>query len=178
MKNVRFSVGDLRGWIPTILKKFAYIPPVMLSVVWCVSCDGLFVTATGELSVSIAQEMVFSEKDNASLSDGSKNLFPDKDDFILDIKNSGGKSIYYGRFGDSPEKFDLKPGSYTIGAKSCEFSKPEYERPQFGDTQVVVVKEHQAANVRLLCHQLNSGLRLVADESLQESFPDGQIVLS
>ena len=104
MKNVRFSVGDLRGWIPTILKKFAYIPPVMLSVVWCVSCDGLFMTETGELSVSIAQEMVFSEKDNAALSDGAKNLFPDKDDFILDIKNSGGKSIYYGRFGDSPEK--------------------------------------------------------------------------
>lgn len=178
MKNVRFSVGDLRGWITTILKKFAYIPPVMLSVVCSVSCDGFFMTATGELSVSIAQEMVFSEKDNASLSDGAKNLFPDKDDFILDIKNSGGKSIYYGRFGDSPEKFDLKPGSYTIGAKSCEFSKPEYERPQFGDTQVVVVKEHQAANVRLLCHQLNSGLRLVSDESLQESFPDGQFVLS
>lgn len=33
MKNVRFSVGDLRGWIPTILKKFAYIPLVILSVV-------------------------------------------------------------------------------------------------------------------------------------------------
>lgn len=38
MKNVRFSVGDLRGWIPTILKKFAYIPPVILTVILSVVC--------------------------------------------------------------------------------------------------------------------------------------------
>ncbi len=43
---------------------------------------------------------------------------PDTNDFILDIRNSGGKSIYSGYYGDSPETLSVPAGNYTVSVKS------------------------------------------------------------
>ncbi|HAZ74770.1 MAG TPA: hypothetical protein DCW53_05735 [Rikenellaceae bacterium] len=176
MKSFRFSARGLRGGFPAIGGIFACMAVLMIMMSLWSSCSGLFVTPSCSLTVSVADDALYSSFTGLpSLTDAA---IPDKDDFILDVKSASGKSVYYGRFGDSPERFDLKPGSYIVSAKSREFVKPEYDTPQFGDTQVVMIKENQSASVRLLCRQVNGGLRLVTDGSFRDSFPDGKFVLA
>ena len=85
---------------------------------------------------------------------------PDTSDFILTVKNSKGTVIYEGAFGDSPETMSLNPGSYTVSIISEEFRTPAFSSPQFGDEQCVVVSSGTLTQVRLLCTQINSGIRL------------------
>ena len=40
--------------------------------------------------------------------------FPDTDAFILRVVNSAGEILYDGKYGDSPEKMLVNPGSYTV----------------------------------------------------------------
>lgn len=88
---------------------------------------------------------------------------PDTSDFILTVKNSKGTVMYEGAFGDSPEDLSLKPGSYTVSVVSEEFRKPAFSAPQFGDEQCVVVSSNDVVDVRLVCTQINCGIRLKID---------------
>ncbi len=103
---------------------------------------------------------------------------PDTNDFILDIRNSGGKSIYSGYYGDSPETLSVPAGNYTVSVKSGEFSRPQFSRPQFGDEQCVVVPAEGVVNVKLECRQINSGIRLRISPDFLTVFPDGVLFLS
>ena len=102
---------------------------------------------------------------------------PDTSDFILTVKNSKGTVVYEGAFGDSPEAMSLKPGSYTVSIVSEEFSRPAFSSPQFGDEQCVVVTSDAVVNVRLLCTQINSGIRLLIDSRFLDEYPDGAFLL-
>ena len=100
---------------------------------------------------------------------------PDTDSFILTVTNSANTILYRGPYGDSPESMLVNPGSYTVRAVSREFEKPEFEAPQFGDEQVVVVNAGANTDVLLDCAQMNCGLRLRIDPALGEVYPDGSL---
>ena len=102
---------------------------------------------------------------------------PDTSDFILTVKNSKGTVMYEGPFGDSPEAMSLKPGSYTVSIISEEFRKPAFSSPQFGDEQCVVITSDAVADVKLLCTQMNSGIRLLIDSGFLDEYPDGAFLL-
>lgn len=103
---------------------------------------------------------------------------PDTDSFKLKVTNSSGEILYEGNYGDSPESMLVNPGSYTVRAVSREFSTPEFEAPQFGDEQVVVVKAGATTKAVLECVQLNCGLRLRIDPDLGEMYAGATIAVT
>lgn len=103
--------------------------------------------------------------------------FPDTSDFILYVADSDGEVIYEGKYGDSPEVMNLAAGSYVVRAVSCEFRKPAFSLPQFGDEQCVVVPEGGVVNLRLLCRQMNAGVRLKVASGFLASFPSSALLL-
>ena len=102
---------------------------------------------------------------------------PDTNDFILTILDSGGKELYNGKYGDSPESLSLPSGSYSVSAISSEFKAPKFSAPQYGDRQVVVVSSGQDCSVELICRQLNAGVKLNISSSFLTSYPNGSLIL-
>ena len=108
----------------------------------------------------------------------SRESVPDTSDFLLNIKDASGRVVYDGSFGACPEKLDVPAGSYTIRAVSSEFVKPAFSAPQYGGEVCVIVPSGGAADVKLSCSQLNSGVVLDVDESFLSGCPDGALFLS
>ena len=102
---------------------------------------------------------------------------PDTSDFILSVTDSKGKVIYNGLYGNCPESLKVTSGSYVVKAVSCEFEEPEFSAPQYGDEQCVVVPEGQTADVKLVCRQMNSGVRLRIGKEFLTECPDGVLFL-
>lgn len=102
---------------------------------------------------------------------------PDTSDFLLTVTGADGNVVYDGAYGASPVAMMVEPGSYTVNVRSCDFVRPAFSVPQFGDEQCVVVPTGGVANVRLTCRQLNSGVRLDIDESFLTGCPDGLLFL-
>ena len=103
---------------------------------------------------------------------------PDTDSFILTVMNSANTILYKGYYGDSPESMLVNPGSYTVRAVSREFEEPEFDAPQFGDEQVVVVKAGTDTDVLLDCAQMNCGLRLRIDPNFGTAYPEGSLTVT
>lgn len=103
---------------------------------------------------------------------------PDTSDFILTVSNASGSIIYEGPYGDSPESMMVKTGSYTVSVISENFSKPTFSKPQYGDDQCVVVPSGGVANVKLICRQMNCGVRLDIDHEFLSACPDGVLFLA
>lgn len=117
----------------------------------------------------------------ASVSDGMTRVLselPDTSEFILTVCDQDGNSIYSGPYGDSPESIMVKQGNYTVKVVSQSFDKPAFSTPQFGDEQCVVISAGEVANVRLLCRQLNCGIRLNIDRKFLTLCPDGVLFLT
>ncbi len=137
-----------------------------------VSCEMLGLPSAdkqGELRISFAKEQESLTRAGLAI--------PDTSDFLLTVRNSGGKIIYDGKYGDSPESLALEPDSYTVTVISEEFSKPAFSSPQFGDEQCVVVPSGKSINVRLVCRQTNSGVRLKVDSGFLDEYPNGVLML-
>ncbi|MGM9752670.1 MAG: DUF6359 domain-containing protein [Candidatus Cryptobacteroides sp.] len=134
------------------------------------SCDTSFGSGPdGSLLVHFVENGTFPTKIYGDAVDTNK--------FILSIADSKGASVYYGSFGAAPEKIIAAPGTYTITAKSCEFTTPEFDCPQYGDTQVAVVSAGKECRVLLNCDQLNSGVRLKVDPAFLSEYPQGVLFL-
>lgn len=99
----------------------------------------------------------------------------DTNSFILNISDSDGGLIYSGKYGDSPESFDLKPGSYNVRAVSCEFSSPAFSSPQYGDEQCVVVPPGEVIGVRLNCTMRNCGIALNVASGFLTRYPKSSL---
>ncbi len=123
----------------------------------------------GELRISFAQGQESLTRAGLSI--------PDTSDFLLTIKDSRGKVVYDGKYGDSPEAISLDAGSYTVAVISEEFSRPAFSSPQFGDEQCVVVPAGKSVDLRLVCTQINSGVRLKIDSGFLDAYPDGVLML-
>ena len=101
----------------------------------------------------------------------------DTDNYILSLSSSEGKNVYHGLWGECPREFELSPGSYSISLLSDVFKEPCYDCPQFGDNRSVTLSEGQVSEVVLVVGQLNSGLRLLADERFVARYREGALFL-
>lgn len=102
---------------------------------------------------------------------------PDTSAFILRIADAGGNVIYNGNYGDCPESLDVSPGSYNVRVVSSEFKRPAFDAPQFGDEQCVLVPENGVGHVRLLCKQINAGVRLKISPGFLTQCPQSVLFL-
>lgn len=98
---------------------------------------------------------------------------PDTSEFILTVIDSKGKSIYNGKYGDSPASILVSPGTYNVSVRSGEFKAPKFSAPLFGDDQCVVVPSGGVEVVSLTCGQVNSGVKLKIASNFLTSYPDG-----
>ena len=149
-----------------ILRIFGFLLPVFMA------CDMLGDgpdSKKGELRVAFGD--LPSEETRAAME------MPDTNDFLLRVADSDGNVIYEGTYNNAPESVIVKEGSYTIKALSREFTKPEFSAPQYGDEQVVVVKADETVSVKLICSQVNSGVRLKISPEFLVVYPDAALVL-
>lgn len=98
---------------------------------------------------------------------------PDTNDFILKVADSSGRLLYEGSYGDSPELLEVEGGTYSVTLRSGPFTRPEFASPQYGDDREVEVKSGESVHVKLVCRQVNSGVRLKIDPSFLTYCPDG-----
>ena len=135
------------------------------------SCQMLGVPAAdsekGELRISFVDE---------SFTKAVEEI-PDTSDFLLTVSGPDGAVIYDGPYGDSPESMMVDAGSYTVFVRSCDFVKPAFSSPQYGDEQCVVVPSGGVSDVKLTCVQMNAGVRLKIDDSFLRNCPDAVLFL-
>ena len=124
---------------------------------------------TGELCISFSADAGLMTKSHPDL--------PDTNDFILTIRKSDGGLIYNGTFGDCPERLEVLPGTYIIRTESGIFSKPAFDSPQFGDEQCVIVPTGGRVNAKLVCTQINAGIRLTISKEFLTECPTGILFL-
>lgn len=122
---------------------------------------------TGTIQISIGERFLA----------GTRGGMPDVNEFILEVTDSKGGTIYDGPYCDSPDLIEVPAGSYTVSVLSCSDGGPAFDSPQFGDTQVIVVPAGQNVAVQMICTQLNSGLKLSLQKSFVEAFPEGKLML-
>lgn len=134
-------------------------------------CEMLGTRKSGECELRIA---FASEQDGLTR---AVSDIPDTSDFLLEVTDSKGKTVYKGQYGDCPEVLAVSSGSYVVKAVSSEFEKPEFSAPQYGDEQCVVVPDGGVANVKLLCTQMNSGVKLRIARNFLTECPDGVLFL-
>ena len=103
---------------------------------------------------------------------------PDTNDFILSVKDSGGKILYEGAYGDSPERLEVDEGSYQVSIVSTIFTQPAFDKPLYGDEQLVVVRSGESVTVHLACTLQNSGVRLRTASEFLTTHPDGTLYVS
>ena len=133
------------------------------------ACDDFGVTeGQGELRWIIEGDGVFTR---------ASAEVPDSNDFILKVSDSKGSILYDGAYGNSPEFLLVDAGSYTVSIRSTDFTAPGFDKPQYGDEQVVVVKAGASVTVRLSCTLQNAGVRLNIAPDFLISFPDGVLFL-
>lgn len=155
------------------------LPDVVSLVVSCFfvtvvfqSCEALGLGSLkpkGELRVSFAGGQEILTRSGLEI--------PDTSDFILTVTDSKGRTLYDGLYGSSPESFEVDAGSYVVRVLSCQFSKPAFSVPQFGDEQCVVIPSGKTMNVKLVCRQMNSGVRLRIDSGFLDAYPKGVLLL-
>lgn len=121
----------------------------------------------GELRVSFAHGAV------------TRNVseIPDTGEFILSITDSKGGTVYSGKYEACPEVLEVPSGNYMVKVLSHEFKKPAFSSPQFGDEQCVSVPAGGVADVRLMCEQVNCGVRLDVSPDFLTAYPDGVLFL-
>ena len=145
----RFGIRSRIIWLAAIVQ-------------WCMLCAGCSLlgeedSAVGVLRLSFGESTEFSTKAIEPL--------PDTSDFLLNITDASGRVVFNGKFGDCPEKMEVSAGSYIVRARSEEFDKPAFAKPQYGDEVCVIVPSGGLADVKLSCVQLNSGIQLNIDKS-------------
>ena len=101
--------------------------------------------------------------------------FPDTNTFHLTVTGQGGKVLYDGSYGDSPEVLSVEEGSYTVSVVSADFTMPAFSSPQYGDTKVAVVRSGQNTRVMLQCSMLNCGIRIIPDAAFTTVYPKGRL---
>ncbi len=144
---------------------------VILSLL-CVSCERF-----GEGNAESTGELRISFSSNARLMTRAHPELPDTNDFNLTIKKSDGAVLYNGKFGDCPERLEVSSGTYVIRAESGTFVKAAFDSPLYGDEQCVVVPSGGSVNAKLVCAQLNAGVRLDIDNGFLVECPDAVLFL-
>lgn len=132
------------------------------------SCQGFLSGNQGKIIISINQSQI----------PATRSIATDVESFMLTVTDSNGKTVWSGRYGDSPDEIVTSAGTYTVTALSGSFDEASYEAPQYGDSQVATVPAGGSVSVKLLCSQMNSGVRLAVEDSFERTFPEGVLYLS
>ena len=111
------------------------------------------------------------------LSRAGETEIPDTNDFILEIIAPDGTAVYSGLYGHAPEKVSVPAGSCNVSIRSCEFTRPQFSCPQYGDDQCVVVPAGGEVSVSLNCVQVNSGVKLNVDSAFLTEYPSAALLL-
>lgn len=101
----------------------------------------------------------------------------DTNSFILNIQSSTGKVLYNGPYSEAPVSLAVTPDTYEISVESESFSKPTFDKPQWGDRQVVKVVAGKTSTITLVCRQVNSGVRLNIAKQFLTSYPSSSLFL-
>lgn len=150
----------------------------MKKVIILISAVLMLTASCQELMQTFGRQGILQIRFSDTTLPGTKaSALPDTNDFIISITDSKGKPIYNGNYGALKEKLELDEGNYTIVAKSCEFSTPLFDTPQYGDTQVAAVKSGKTTVVTLSCSQLNSGVRLQISPEFLTAYPNAVLYL-
>lgn len=137
------------------------------------SCDGLRFNNEEMMEISLS----FSGAETLATKGESIKELPDTNDFILDIRSDDGEVIYKGLYGEKPEKIEVSKGDYLIKVISSELSMPRFSLPLYGDSKEVTVDKSDIG-VKLLCKQVNSGIKVNFSENYSERYKKGRSFLS
>ena len=156
-----------RGKYTIVMKISSILSVAALAVTLC-ACDDFTLQEKGSGTLYWSMDpivRVVSTKASAEI--------PDTNDFILKVADASGNLLYDGSYGDSPESLEVEKGVYSISLRSGPFTRPEFASPQYGDDREVEVKSGETVYVKLVCRQVNSGVRLKIDPSFLTYCPDG-----
>lgn len=146
-----------------LLKLTAALLPLMAALCACDDFGSPVGSRSGELRWTLDRS-VFTK---------AAESIPDTNDFILTVQDANGKILYEGAYGDSPEVMEVPQGNYTVSVVSVRFTSPAFDRPQYGDTQVVMVPAGGSVTVQLTCTLLNAGIRLKTGSDFLQAYPNG-----
>lgn len=151
------------------MKKILILFSAAASLVGAASCQ--------ELMQSFGRQGILQIRFADGTVPATKAAFPDTNDFILTITDSKGNSVFDGKYGAVDENLKLDEGTYTVSARSCDFSSPLFDTPQYGDTQVAAIKAGKTTVVTLACVQMNAGIRLIIDPGFLTAYPNAVLYL-
>ena len=154
------------------MRKTVYSFFIMSCLAAPVSCSR--VTLGGEGDGTLVLHFLESSYQQTRVSGES---VPDTADFLLTVTGPGGKTVYDGKYGDSPERMLVASGTYDISVRSGKFTKPAFASPLYGDDQCVVVSSGKTSDVYLACEQQNAGIRLKIASDFLKSYPSGVLFL-
>lgn len=114
-----------------------------------------------------------------SIFEAKSSLYPsiDTNSFILTVTDASGSILYNGEYSKSPESLIVSPGTYNIKVVSEDFLKPEFDKPQWGDEQTVMVRSGERVLVELLCRQINCGVKLHISPNFLTEYPSSSLLL-
>ena len=145
------------------MKSFKTIAAASIAALSLSSCEDFLKEKTpGELRWHFAEEAVLQTR--------ASETVPDTDSFLIQINDASGKTLYSGRYRDSPEVLPVDPGSYTVSVVSENFKAPMFDKPVYGDEKTVVVKSGESVSVELGCKMVNAGVRLNIDEAFLKKY--------
>lgn len=142
--------------------------PLVAAVVACEDFGG----AEGEKG-----ELRWTLEKSTDLFTKASSEMPDTNDFLLTISDAGGRVLYDGTYGASPQSLPVQEGSYLVYVRCCDFPTPAFDSAQYGDQQLVVVRAGESVTVRLLCTMMNAGVRLRRGSDFLAAYPEGVVYL-
>ena len=142
--------------------------PLVAAVVACEDFGG----AEGEKG-----ELRWTLEKSTDLFTKASSEMPDTNDFLLTISDAGGRVLYDGTYGASPQSLPVQEGSYLVYVRCCDFLTPAFDSAQYGDQQLVVVRAGESVTVRLLCTMMNAGVRLRRGSDFLAAYPEGVVYL-
>ena len=145
------------------MKNFNLILLLAAAVSTVTSCDYFFPQEDGRLTVYFSRDSYLATK-------ASENV-PDTNAFLLSVTASSGLTVYEGLYGSAPQPIIANPGTYSIKVLSSEQNGPAFSNPVYGDYQTVVLESGKESVTRMLCQQVNSGVRIRFDPELVSRDP-------
>ena len=139
----------------------------MAAALTVTSCDYFFPQEEGRLTVLFYRDSYLATK-------VSDNV-PDTNSFVLSVTASNGVAVYEGLYGSAPQPILASPGTYNVKVMSSVQQDPAFSNPVFGDEQTVLVESGKESLTRLLCQQINAGVRIEFDDELKARDPQASV---
>ena len=149
------------------MKNFVLLPLLTTVVLTVNSCDYFFPQEEGRMMVFFSRESYLATK--------ASDQVPDTNSFILSITAANGRTVYDGLYGSAPQPIMANPGTYNIKVSSSQEDAPAFSNPIYGDEQTVVVEPGGESVTRLLCQQVNSGVKISFDPAITDRDPEASV---